>query len=315
MSDALKGNGSPPADVTGSVREFYERWRFPGRRPLDRDGLILARHFAAAVEHLREQRRDEPIRVLDAGCGTGNTSVALARRYPEIRIVGVDQSLGSLEEARANAQAAGVSNLTFESGDLMRERTGCYDIILCLGVLHHTARIDCGLRNLAFCLRPEGRLFLWLYGRHGRYRHTLNRRLLRVLAGAEADLDEQLSLARELVAERREYRPLDDLVGPSGRDAALSRVLEDPVWLADQFVSPHEELVDMAELLQLIAACGLELKQWLGVRHDPASYFESPALRERFAALGHAERLLAIDLLLKPERYFVLLGRQDAAEG
>jgi SAM-dependent methyltransferase len=252
---------------------------------------------------------------IPSGCGTGNTSIALARRNPDVAFVGVDQSSRSLEEARAHARAAGVANLTFESGDLMMKVSGSYDLILCLGVLHHTACMELGLRNLGSCLRSDGSLYLWLYGCHGRYRHTLNRRLLCMLAGAEAGLDEQLSLARELVAGQGYCCPLDDLLGPYRADAALQSVLHDPVWLADQFVSPHEELVDMGELLRLITACGLELKQWLGAPRDPASCFESPALRERFAALGHTQRLLALDLLLKPERYFVQLGRADALEG
>jgi SAM-dependent methyltransferase len=206
-----------------------------------------------------------------------------------------------------------VTNVTFEAGDLMTERSGRYDIILCLGVLHHTASMERVLRHLQSCLRGDGYLYLWVYGRHGRYRHTLNRRLLGMLAGPGMHPENKLALAHELAAGGVECRALEDLADPYGSDAALRGMLDDPVWLADQFLSPHEELVDMEELLKLIAAGCLELKQWLGVRRDRASYFASPALRERFEALDSWEQMLALDMLLKPARYFVLLGKRDAA--
>ena len=46
-----------------------------------------------------------PRRILDLGTGTGVVALALAERYPEAEVVGIDLSPGMIEEARAEALA------------------------------------------------------------------------------------------------------------------------------------------------------------------------------------------------------------------
>jgi SAM-dependent methyltransferase len=300
-----------PGEITHRVREFYERCHFPGDRPLDHDGLVLTRWFAKSVA----ARNGAPTRVLDAGCGTGNTSVALARHYPAIQFLGVDHSLASLAQAGERARHSGLSNLSFHHGDLMQPlAAGRFDIILCLGVLHHTADMRRVLANLRNCLNPGGHLYLWVYGKHGRYRHSLNMRLLAMLTGP-ASPGEALPLAREFALGSGNDSPLDDLLGRDRLDPTHRRIFRDPIWIADQFLHPHETPVDLEELLQLISGCGLELQRQFDIREDLAAYFPSAPLREQFLQLSPRDRLIALDLLLKPERYFVLLGPAPAAEG
>jgi SAM-dependent methyltransferase len=56
--------------------------------------------------------------VLDVGCGTGPTTVELARRVaPGGRVVGMDIAPSMLEAARARATDAGVDNASFVAGD------------------------------------------------------------------------------------------------------------------------------------------------------------------------------------------------------
>lgn len=292
-------------ELTRRVREFYEQCHFPGDRPLDHDGLVLARWFARSVAE-RPARR---IRVLDAGCGTGNTSVALARHYPAVHFMGIDHSLSSLAQAEERASRAGVGNLSFQHGDLMNPLgVGGFDIVLCLGVLHHTADMRRVLGNLRACLNSDGQLYLWVYGKYGRYRHSLNVRLLAMLAGPSAAPDEALSLAREFAFGGGDESPLNDLLGRNRLDPNHREIFRDPVWIADQFLHPLEALVDLEELLELTSGCGFELERQLDIREDYVSYFPSAPLRERFLKLAAHDRLIALDLLLKPERYFVLLG-------
>ena len=61
-----------------------------------------------------------PLRLLDAGCGDGLLTLALARRHPEWELVGVDLRDDLLEGARNRARAKGLGNVEFQAADLLR---------------------------------------------------------------------------------------------------------------------------------------------------------------------------------------------------
>src|SRR5262245_26569102 len=57
-------------------------------------------------------------RVLDVGCGTGQTSIELARRVgPSGRVIGADISAPMLARARERARAGGVGHVEFVNAD------------------------------------------------------------------------------------------------------------------------------------------------------------------------------------------------------
>ena len=53
-----------------------------------------------AVELLARVRQDNPGRVIDLGCGPGNSTAVLAARWPHAHLEGLDSSTDMLEEAR-----------------------------------------------------------------------------------------------------------------------------------------------------------------------------------------------------------------------
>jgi len=55
-----------------------------------------------AIDLARRIGCDNPKRILDIGCGPGNSSQVLARTFPKASILGVDSSLTMIETARAN---------------------------------------------------------------------------------------------------------------------------------------------------------------------------------------------------------------------
>lgn len=64
------------------------------------------------------QRLDAGGLILDVGCGTGWSSIAMARLFPRARVIGVDLDGISVRQARINAVAAGVSDrVDFTEGD------------------------------------------------------------------------------------------------------------------------------------------------------------------------------------------------------
>src|SRR5262249_16962426 len=69
-------------------------------------------------------------RAADVGCGSGQAAIALARGFPEARIVGYDIHEGSIARARANAAAAGLAGrVAFEIADASRLPERHFDFI------------------------------------------------------------------------------------------------------------------------------------------------------------------------------------------
>jgi SAM-dependent methyltransferase len=99
--------------------------------------------------------------VVDVGCGTGQSTLELARRAgPAGRVVGMDISQPMLTRARARATSAGATNVTFVAADVQThafepERAdACFSRF---GVMFFADPIA-AFANLRAALRPGGRL-------------------------------------------------------------------------------------------------------------------------------------------------------------
>lgn len=95
-----------------------------------------------------------PKRILDFGCGTGDTSVALATEFPDAGVTGVDTARRAIARA---AERHGGGRIDFHAvSDL--DAPGAFDLCYVNGVFHH---ILPGIREKALArirtaLRPEG---------------------------------------------------------------------------------------------------------------------------------------------------------------
>src|SRR5438094_770473 len=71
-------------------------------------------------------------RVIDVGCGCGDTTIALARRVgPAGLVLGIDISAPMLERAAETARAADLANVRFENADAQTHRLspGAFDVV------------------------------------------------------------------------------------------------------------------------------------------------------------------------------------------
>jgi tetratricopeptide (TPR) repeat protein/SAM-dependent methyltransferase len=144
--------------------------------------------------------RGGPVRVLHAGCGTGEAPIDTALRIAGAEILAVDLSRASLAYAQRMAAALGVDNIRFGCADLL-ELGGLrlrFDLIESAGVLHHLADPVGGLGVLAGLLAPHGLMRLALYSEAARSAVVAARALI-AEQGLGADTD-GMRRARALIA-------------------------------------------------------------------------------------------------------------------
>ncbi len=96
--------------------------------------------------------------VADVGCGHGKALIKLAQSYPLSRYVGYDSFAPSIQQATANAQAAGVADrVRFEQRDVSEGLPEQYDVITTFDVVHDAVNPRGLLRAIRNGLRPGGR--------------------------------------------------------------------------------------------------------------------------------------------------------------
>ena len=108
-------------------------------------------------------------RVLDCAAGTGEFSLAAAKRAGTVLCT--DQSPAMLKRAGNKANRRGVTNIRFAQRDVtsLTDRDGSYDVVIAANVLHLLPEPGMAVRELWRVTAPGGRLILptYLQGRVG----------------------------------------------------------------------------------------------------------------------------------------------------
>lgn len=132
--------------MTFRLADFYDtelRWLQP--------------HFDAAFHVRREDR------VLDIGCGAGQTTREVARRAIDGKVLGVDVSADLLRAARE--RSAGLRNVAYELGDAQMHALPRAHFDLCISRFGTMFFADpsAAFANIAASLRPGARLALMVW--------------------------------------------------------------------------------------------------------------------------------------------------------
>ena len=152
-------------------------------------------------------------RCLDAGCGGGRYSMAMAM-MGAASVVGIDLGEEGLADARKRSEKLGLRHIEFERASVLNLplAAGEFDFACCSGVLHHTSGIERGLRELHRVLRSGGELYLLLYGAGGLFwPATL---LLRPLAETIGRQELEKAVAAAGLPANRRRAILDDYYVP-----------------------------------------------------------------------------------------------------
>jgi len=155
--------------VSSKVRDQYEVNPYPRWVNL---GLDLKPMLISEVVKLNKLKLfDDKIKdirfpkVLIAGCGTGQHSIATAARFNDSKVLAIDLSLSSLSYAKRKTEELGFQNIDYMQADILDlgKLNRQFDIVESSGVLHHMDDPIAGWRVLADCLKPGGLMKIALY--------------------------------------------------------------------------------------------------------------------------------------------------------
>lgn len=99
-------------------------------------------------------------RILDVGCGTGHTTVAVAERAASV--VGIDLTEEMLAQARRLAAERGIENVSFVRGDAERLEypENAFDVVVSRYSAHHFPHPQRALHEIGRVLTPGGTFLL-----------------------------------------------------------------------------------------------------------------------------------------------------------
>ena len=118
----------------------------------------------------KEIEKWKNLKVLVAGCGTGQHAIATASKYQNSYITAIDLSLASLSYAKRKADELGINNIDFIQMDILdlQNYEKKFDIIESVGVLHHMDDPYDGLKSLYQALNLNGLIMIGLYSKIAR---------------------------------------------------------------------------------------------------------------------------------------------------
>src|SRR3954453_18886685 len=208
---------------TETVRRFYTEAPFPSYGARDTLASLRVRAERSPLARLLDQAIPQDARVLDLGCGTGQMTIFLANG--KRRVVGADLTRASLALAADAARRFGAEQTLFVETDLRRPALaeGRFDVVLSLGVLHHTPDPRAAFGALVRLARPDGVIVVGLYNAFARLPHRLRRLMARATGMRFVPFDPVLS--------QRQAEP--------ARRAA---------WLRDQYLHPEEHRHTLGEV-------------------------------------------------------------------
>jgi ubiquinone/menaquinone biosynthesis C-methylase UbiE len=134
-----------------------------------RENIRLQDQASTLVELLHSDTAYPPgSRVLEAGCGVGAQTVALAGNSPRALITSIDISPSSVAEAARTVAEAGLSNVRFQQADIFSLPFGpdSFDHIFVCFVLEHLSKPVEALLALKKVLRAGGTITV-IEGDHG----------------------------------------------------------------------------------------------------------------------------------------------------
>ncbi len=292
--------------INNAVAKLYNTYPFPPD-PLTDDtppGYNWRWNWVTAYNFCTGRKPPRlDIRILDAGCGTGSGTDYLIHLNPEAEIIAIDISEKALEVAQERCKRSGViakhqKPVTFHHLKLEEatQLSGEFDLINCVGVLHHLPEPEKGIQALAKKLAPSGLLHIFVYAELGRWEISLMQKAIALLQGNKrGDYQDGVKVGRDIFAGLPEN---NRLLKQEKERWALENHRDEA--FADMYVHPQEIDYNIETLFQLIDASGLE---FVG--------FSNPQYWNLARLIGKSSELLDRAKNLSDREYYRLIELLD----
>lgn len=286
--------------VSAAVAKLYDTYPFPPEPLLDEPppGYNWRWNWVAAYNFCTGQKPPKQnVRILDAGCGSGVGTEYLVHLNPQAQVVGIDLSAGTLAVAKERCQRSGADRVEFHHLSIydVDQVPGEFDLINCVGVLHHLPDPIRGIQALAPKLAPGGLMHIFVYAELGRWEIQLMQKAIALLQGdRRGDYKDGVQVGRQIFAVLPEN---NRLVKREQERWSLENQKDE--CFADMYVHPQEVDYNIETLFELIDASGLE---FLGFSNPRQWQLERllgkvPELVERARGLSDREKYRLIELL------------------
>lgn len=223
MTESLAAD--PKIEIGKKVRKFYEQYSFPGYEEFHSTHDLVEKSRQSGYAAVLDEELPLGIRLLDAGCGTGQFGLFLSMNHRQV--VGADFCSNSLRKAQNFKTRFGMKNANFLQMNLFHPalQEESFDYVFCNGVLHHTADAYAAFQQLVKLTKKGGYLVIGLYNPYGRLMLNLRKFLFKLTQGKMKWLDYFM---------RQKNR---------GEEKKL-------IWYMDQYRNPHEKTYTVDDVLK-----------------------------------------------------------------
>jgi len=299
--------------ITELVREQYTKYPYPSLSIGTMEDEILYTTNYEFVSYLctGSYKLHDDIKILDAGCGTGYSTLKLAQQNPNAKIFAVDISPKSLKIAKNRLETAGLfsERITFIEADLMSLNLDEeFDYIVSTGVLHHLSSPEIGLKNLKEHLKPDGIIYLMLYSKYGRFWLNLTKNFINLLQDDTSSFEEGIKIGKEILRILPEDNQiLNDYKKMYKKSSNI--INEDFANSDEQFVDAYlnvqEATYNIDELFQFLKSQELNFIQFM----DEVTWELEHLLKKNDFLLNKTQKLSKIEKykigeLIYPEKNF-----------
>ncbi len=225
--------------INKSVLDFYKELPFNYRESIEDHALSVLQN-KNTYDSLNLILKPKT-KVLEIGCGAGWFSNSIAY-HNKCDVTAIDFNPVVVERAKQVAEYIG-NKINFEVADLFEYKIEPADLIVSLGVLHHTQ--DCIGALTKICQSAKNYIFIGLYHKYGR----------------KPFLDE--------------FKNMDDEDKMFERYCELDSRFTDEThlrsWFRDQVLHPHETTHTMEEVNEILYENNMELV-WSSIEGDEKLY-------------------------------------------